>query len=76
MGCSEIEDQSHIFSKCIPVRSKIKNYEPVTYENIFGPLYEQANTISSLLKIETTRNHLKTHLSPGGVCQDLCKFSF
>ena len=70
----DVKDQSHIFSKCFPVRSKIKTYELATHENIFGPLYEQASTISNLLKIETIRNHLKTGgLGTWGVCQKAVK---
>ena len=76
LGCPEIEDQSHIFTKCRPVISKLKINQPVSYQDIFGSLNEQLNIISILMNIENTRNHMKIHLSPGGVCsQDLCKFS-
>ena len=76
LGCSEIEDQNHIFTNCRPVISKLEITQPVAYRDIFGPLNEQIKTISSLMNIETTRNHMKIHLLPGGPCsQDHCKFS-
>ena len=50
---------------------------PVTYEYILGTLNEQQEVLSTLMKIEETRIHMKQHLSPGGVCsQDPCKFGF
>ena len=76
LGCSKVEDQNHIFTNCRPVISKLKITQPVAYHVIFGPLNEQIKIISNLMNIETTRNHMKIHLLPGGPCsQDHCKFS-
>ena len=38
LGCYEIEDQSHIFTKCRPIISKLKVSQPVPYNNIFDTL--------------------------------------
>ena len=76
LGCSEVEDQSHIFSKCRPIFSKLNITQPVSYHDIFGTLKEHIKVIPILMNIDKTRKHMKNHLLPGGVCsQDPCKFS-
>ena len=75
-GCSNIEDQNHIFTNCQPITSKLNITQSVNYEYIFGTLDEQQQVISALMTIEETRVHMKQHLLPGGACsQDPCKFS-
>ena len=74
-GCLNIEDQNHIFTNCQPIKQNLNITTPVKYEDIFGSLDEQQEVLSTLMRIEETRVHMKQHISPGGVCsQDLCKF--
>ena len=75
-GCPNIEDQNHMFTNCEPIKIKLNITQPVQYEYIFGTVEDQKKVISTLMLIEETRQHMKQHLSPWGVCcQDLCKFS-
>ena len=76
-GCSDVEDQNHIFTKCQPIRSELNITEAVKYEYIFGTVEEQQQVMPTIIKIEEARKHMKQHPSPGEVCsQDLCKFGF
>ena len=72
-GCSVIEDQVHVFTQCQPILTKNGNSNIPSYINIFGSLQEQVEIIPKLYQIEVTRNHMKEHLVPGGICrQDPC----
>ena len=72
-GCNKDEDQRHIFEECELLKS---NTNMKMYNYIFEDMVKQKQAISAFILIEETRNHMKIHLSPGGVCsQDLCKFS-
>ena len=74
--CPQIEDQLHSFTACIPILSQVENAHSVQYENIFGSLPDQKETIKVFLRIEQTRQHVKKyHFSPGrDICQDPCTF--
>ena len=76
-GCSEIEDQIHTFTKCLPLNSISENTQKTPYSNIYGSSTEQKQILSVYVKIDNTRCHKLKHLLPGGTrCQDPCKFDF
>ena len=74
--CPQIEDQLQSFTACRPILSQVENAHSVQYENIFGSLHDQKETVKVFLKIEQTRQHVKKyHFSPGrDICQDPCTF--
>ena len=68
-GCLEIEDQNHLFNKCV----RLGSTQTQPYENIFNEVVQQKQTIQTFLKIEHKRKVMKENLlqssilSPGGV---------
>ena len=75
-NCPDDEDQIHSFTKCLPILSRVNNAYHVSYQNIFGTLQDQKQTIKVFIQIKKTRNHVKKyHSLPGReTCQDPCTF--
>ena len=65
-GCTENEDQRHIFLNCQTIRPRILDYETVTYESIFGNKESQKKAIMEFNKIEHIRLMMRDELLPGG----------
>ena len=66
MGCNDIEDQIHIFTKCQPILSQIESDTGSIYEHIYDDISNQKKVISIYTKIEKTRLQLLDNLLPGG----------
>ena len=57
-GCLEIEDQDHLFTKCV----KLGSTQTQPYEHIFYEVVQQKQTIQTFLKIEHKRKLMKERL--------------
>jgi hypothetical protein len=62
-NCDSDEDQIHALQKCLPVltRAGIKA-DSVKYENIFGNINQQEETIRTYLKMDIIRTKMKEEL--------------
>ena len=62
-GCNSIEDQRHVFNRCVPVSASNQH---TRYEYIFSDIHTQKSAISIFSEIDEKRNELIHNLLPGG----------
>ena len=66
LGCSNTEDQIHIFMECKKTRNELKSLPVCDYYGIFGEIDQQIDAIKIFIEIDKLRNVMKKHISPGG----------
>ena len=75
LGCPDIEDQEHIFTKCGQLKAISQSQPAVSYSYIYDDITKQKEAILVFMRIDKTRLHIKKHLLPGGTCMPgPCKF--
>ena len=62
-GCLEIEDQAHLFTKCV----KLGSTQTQPYESIFNQVVQQKQTVQTFLKIEHKRKVMQEKLSQSSI---------
>ena len=69
LGCTENEDQEHMFMNC----EKIKTKHNISYKYLFETKENQKQAIRVFLNIDSERQQAIEALPPwGGHCQDPC----
>ena len=79
-GCSYVEDQKHAFLYCWPIVSQIENHHITQYDNIFGTLQEQVDTVEIFSNIQKRNKHTllmngTDKTLPGGQTPGPCTFN-
>ena len=62
-GCSDVQDQNHIFTNSQPIRSQLNITEAVKYEYIFVTVQEKQQVMPTFIMMEEARKHMRQHLS-------------
>ena len=64
-GCSEAEDQVHIFTTCQPILSRLQPIKQTNFHQIYGNLSDQKEVIKVYLEIDKMRKSMRDDLLPG-----------
>ena len=75
-GCSDYEDQTHIFTQCPKIKSQLNITENTNLDHIYCEVEKQIEAAQVLIQIDKVRRQLKDKLLPGSatvtVSQDPC----